>query len=911
MNRILSTARMLRSNIKVFESAQHLRRARLLYRLLTLTLLVAALISISMRNTRSEASANPQARNSDAFEWTAQWIWPSIRNISPHANQFIRFRKEFVVADVPTSAQIRVFADSRYHLYVNGILVARGPARAPLYWGYYDTIAVGRLLHPGKNVIAAEVRWLDAPMGWYREPPGAPNHGGLVCQLDYESPTGHHTVISDPTWTTSEDDSMIWGQPRINGSLPEVEVVRADHSQPDWTGEDFDDSHWFHAQVTTTQFGLSTPPAEPFSNLERRPMASPIEELMAPQSIVSYGLTSDDKTLHTAAGRRGTALMIPSTIANLGHFIATEPHNPSARLLDYDDILVGKPTEKTAVLLPHSAPAYVIFDMGREVDGYPQITIDAPANTVIDLGWSERLTDGHVDADQPGGNYVARYYARAGSQKWTLWGWHGLRYLEVRVSPSTVPIHLRADLLFSTADLSHDGSLHTSNPELNDLWQMGAYTWQLCTLDGVMDCPTREQREWVGDGELELLVNSVTDGNLDIARKFLLDVARDQRQDGAIPSVAASGVSDIWVIDDYMFSFVNVAHEYYFETGDRRFLALIYPNIVRIMQWFKRLQQPDGYLGKMPYWVFLDWSMPDKRGTSAILNALYMHALENAADLAQAMNNATTAADFERRASAIRQSWHHRYWNAERGLYMDTVDDGKQSEQTGQLVNADAVLFNLAPQRLVPAILSRITDPHLVKAQSLDSTTLQLVQPDGAIDYHRDIVQAQPYGMYFVLSALVKSGWDAEAVSTIEHFWGPMRAAGNGTFWEQFRQANGTSCHAWSATPTYILSRVLLGVKETAPGFQSMTIAPKPLDLKWANGTVPTPRGVVSVLWIMRSSPVASFSLHIDLPFASRTRIVLPEWQGHRPHRIVVNGNGAVEPLILAKPGKYDIEVGY
>ncbi|HEX8712512.1 MAG TPA: family 78 glycoside hydrolase catalytic domain [Terracidiphilus sp.] len=812
---------------------------------------------------------------------------------------------------MPSAARIAIFADSRYQLFVNGVLVGRGPARAPLYWGYYDSFSVRKLLHAGKNVIAVEVRWFGDSMAWYREPPGAPEHGGLLCQLDYFARSGHHVVASDASWKTSEDESELWGEPRINGALPEVEVVRADLGNPDWTGPDFDDSHWFRAHLTTTQFGLSGPPAEPFSNLELRPMAYPIERWIAPKTLVASGLTTGAKRTGLTGLRSGTAPIGSSVMADLGHVISTEPHDSAAHILRNGTDLLGRPSRGTATILPHAAPAYVILDMGKEVDGYPRLTLEAPKGTVVDLGWSERLTNGRVDADEPGGNYVARYYAREGLQHWTLWGWHGFRYVELRFSPSSVPVKFRLDVLFSTADLMHAGSLQTSNPELNELWRMGAYTWQLSALDSPMDTPTREQREWVGDGQLEMLVNSVADGNLDIFRKFLLDTARDQRQDGAIPSVVASGVSDTWVIDDYMLSFVDAAHEYYSETGDRPFLSSIYPNVVRTMQWFHRLQQPDGYLGKMPYWVFLDWSMPDTHGESAILNALYMHALENAADLAIIVGDRVSASEFKRRASVIRRGWNERYWNARRGLYVDAIANGKQSSHTGQLVNADAVLFGLAPKQRVASILARITNPALVKAQSLDSTTLKLVEPDGPIDYDRDIVQAQPYGMYFVLAALAKSGWGATAIQEIERFWGPMRAVGNGTFWEQFKQANGTSCHAWSATPTYILSRMLLGVDSTTPGFKTLTVAPHPSGLLWAKGAVPTARGTVRVAWKMRHGSSPAFDLQLDLPFNAQTRVVLPKWQGHAPRREIVDGRSVLGPVVIEHAGKHDVHADY
>lgn len=879
-----------------------------------LSLTCALAVLLVMGGSTLDAT-EPSVSSGAPVMWKANWVWSSLHNISTHSNQFVRFRKTFMVGSVPSSARVAIFADSRYQLFINGELVGRGPARAPIYYGYYDVFDITHLLHTGKNVVAAEVRWFNAPMAWYRQVPGAPNHGGLLCQIELGSGESAEVIASDETWKSSEDESMRWGQPTINGALPEVEVVRGELVEPHWARPEYDDTLWFPSERTKTQFGLSVPPAEPFSHLERRPMAYPSENRISPAQVVEAGITQerDYQPSFPASGRSGGSMPVLATdMVDFGKFVAQEPHDQQPAVLQNSVALTANDRRDLATLrVENGKTAYVILDMGREVAGYPEITVEAPKGVRIDLAWSERLVHQHVAADEPGGNYIARYFTRVGRQTWKLWGWHGFRFLELRFSNCSKPVSFRADVVFSTASLRHDGALETANEELNKLWQMGAYTWQLSTLDGTMDTPTREQREWVGDGEIQLLVNGVANGNVDIGRKFLLDAARDQRQDGAIPSVVAHGYADTWVIDDYMFSFVNAAHRYYFETGDQKLLEEIYPNIIRTMQWFRTLQQSDGYLGDMPYWVFLDWSNPDKQGVSSILNALYVHAQENAAELADTMGDERSAKWLRSDAGRIRNTWHKRFWNPARGLYVDATLDGKQSAHVGQLANADAVLFQLAPKELVSSILQRITDSRSLKTQSLDATTLQLVQAQD-INFSRDVIQAQTYGMYFVLEALIRNGMEEKALSEIERLWAPMREAGNGTFWEQFNQANGTSCHAWSASPTYILSSVLLGVQPTAPGYSALTIAPRPSGLAWARGKVPTPRGSIAVAWEARKRANGpSLFIHIELPFDTNARLVVPKLDGKIARSVRLDGTLISNGTVFEKAGTHSVEIDY
>jgi hypothetical protein len=857
------------------------------------------------------------APHADAVHWKANWIWPSIKTVPAHPNQFVQFRKTFMVNGPATSAHLAIFADSRYQLYVNDVLVGRGPAKAPVFWGYYDVFDVGAYLKPGKNVISAEVRWLDAPMGWYRVQPGNAGHGGLLCQLEIKDKSGEQAIVSDATWKAREDQSFRWGQPLINGALPEVEVVNGPSVDPDWTKANYDDSAWGAAEMTRAQFGQTSPPVEPFTHLQLRPMAYPLERTIAPAKLIDAGETeagpSTDAAADNASGSNLSASAVHS-LEHLGAFIAKEPHRSDPAILTDAAALVERKGTMATLNSHRETTSYAVLDFGKEVDGFPVVTLDAAAGTLVELAWSEVLTgDHHVAADRPGGNYVARYFTRAGRQTWKMWGWHGMRYLEVRVTGNSEPLKFRADLEFSTANLKRAGAFHSSDPLLDQMWEMGAYTLQLCSFDGTMDCPTREQREWVGDGEVELRVNDAVNRNPDLDRKFLLDVARDQRSDGAIPSVAASGQSETWVIADYMFSYIDAARWYYQQTGDRAFVNAMYPNIIRTINWFQAYRQQDGLLGQVPYWTFLGWESPNKDGESSILNALYTNALEESAELAILAGDTSIASALRKEAQEVRAAFNGKFWNAKRGLYVDAWKDGRQSDDVSQLGNATAVLYRFAPKDRIAAVLSKITEVRTLKSLNIDANTGELVPTTW--DATKYIRETQTYGGSFLLQALTKYGFEQQALDFIRRKWGPMAGTGNGTFWEQFTESAGTSCHAWSAAPTYILSQSILGVTATGPAYSSYEISPKLAGLSSAEGKVPTAKGVISVAWKLAhndQAQPATLEIHLDIPFAAQGKVVIPELQNYTVNKIALNGTTqSGRSISLNKAGKYRFEVTY
>lgn len=72
-------------------------------------------------------------------------------------NSYCMFRKSVVLSEMPQEGMLRIFADSRYMLWINGQYAARGPARSDPDFQYYDVIDIQPFLKKGKNTIAVLV----------------------------------------------------------------------------------------------------------------------------------------------------------------------------------------------------------------------------------------------------------------------------------------------------------------------------------------------------------------------------------------------------------------------------------------------------------------------------------------------------------------------------------------------------------------------------------------------------------------------------------------------------------------------------------------------------------------------------------------------------------------------------------
>ena len=84
-------------------------------------------------------------------------IWTEAAPTSEGEPIFVAFRKTFALAAQPKTAELRIFADLRYQLWVNGRYVVRGPVRFDPKAPQFDVLDIASYLQPGANTLAVMV----------------------------------------------------------------------------------------------------------------------------------------------------------------------------------------------------------------------------------------------------------------------------------------------------------------------------------------------------------------------------------------------------------------------------------------------------------------------------------------------------------------------------------------------------------------------------------------------------------------------------------------------------------------------------------------------------------------------------------------------------------------------------------
>ena len=174
-------------------------------------------------------------------DWAANYIWDA--SDGSEENVWMCFRKTVDVPEVPEDLTACISADSRYWLYINGVLVVfegsvkRGPTGTD---SYYDSVPIASYLKPGKNTIAALVWYWGKDTSYSNTDSGK---AGFLFEAG--------DIVSDQSWKVCRNAAyqQDTGASQPNYRLPESNIYYdARNEIGDWTSQDYNDSAWANAK---------------------------------------------------------------------------------------------------------------------------------------------------------------------------------------------------------------------------------------------------------------------------------------------------------------------------------------------------------------------------------------------------------------------------------------------------------------------------------------------------------------------------------------------------------------------------------------------------------------------------------------------------------------------------------------
>ena len=728
--------------------------------------------------------------------WKAQWI------TSPSAplrdSVVLHFRKLFDIPQSPEHFVVHVSADAQFVLFINQQEIGRGPARSDLAHWRYETYDLAKFLHAGKNEISATVwNFGVVPLAQITD------KTGFALQGDTSS---EEIVNTDNSWEVEEEKGIqtLPTPPDIEKSYYVAEPAEhIDASLFDWSWNNVASSHGQWQKPVAMGFASLRGAVLQNNNWQLVPDPLPPMQLEA-----------------TPAGRvvRTIGIQLPAGFP-------------------------GSPLE-----IPAHAKVTLLLDQAHLITAYPELTVTGGAQSTIRVTYAEALFDsrgqkgnrneiadkkivGIFDEFLPDGAQERRFMPLV----WRTW-----RYLQLDFSTADQPLYVdNLRCWFTAFPFEERARFSSDDPSLSPIWEIGWRTARLDAHDTYMDTPYYERMQYIGDTRIQALISYVVAQDDRLALQAIQAFNDSRVPDGLTRSRYPSSVTQM--IPTFSLLWIGMLHDFWMYRGDDEFVKEQIAGTRTVMDWFLDKQRPDGLLGKVPWWPFVDWGkdfafgMPpqDVNGGSSPITLQYIEALRYAAELESLFGDRIRAQRYRQAESRAAAAIRKLCWNDSYGLIADTPAQKHYSQHANIL----GVWLDVIPVEKQKDVLTKIlstSDPGFTTSGSVPEMTI-----------------ATYYFRFYLARALDHAGLGDRYLDLLKP-WRDMVAMGL-TTWAEQPEPTRSDAHAWSAHPNFDFLTIIAGIRPKTPGFSSVTIEPHLGHLSNVVSAVPTPRGTIDASF--RSSP--------------------------------------------------------
>jgi len=734
-----------------------------------------------------------------AGRWPAHWIIHDKKALPPFVAAF-RLRFDCAARD---TMRLHVSADERYELFLDGELVGRGPERGDPSNFFFDTYEM--TIGVGSHVLVARVWALGnyAPFAQMSVKPG------FLAAAEGK----WHTLLTTgiAPWQGKKLEGVKFhllqgfNEDKFTGAKETI-----DGAKFPWGFERGEGDGWTPASANA-EATVGIPESAETHRILCPSLISPLIE----SPIVGSRLRHAERT------RRSS---FPAAIKK-------QYHNDSDASA-WQQMLEGG----AAVAIQPGERRRVLIDLNCYTTAYYRVIISGGRKGSVRFRWAESLfLEPGTACFQPKGNrdeIEGKFFegpydeffpdggpARCYGPLWLRVG----RYLEVICHAASEPLFIeKIKITESRYPLEMESSFACSDPALNALVPILHRTLQMSAHESFTDCPYYEQLSYIGDSALESLVTFATSRDVALPRKALELFASSQRSNGFL----APRYPCRWpqTIPPFSLIWILMLRNYALWQPERSVVVALLPTARRILDAAFSLMRPDGLMGTLPAWAFLDWvpqwkngvAPAEKNGAGASQNLLLAGVCRAAAWLETFFGEANMALRYERRAKEIGRQAVSRFQNPATGLFSETGRGGSVSDHAQALA-------------ILSGSLSATASGNLAKRWK--------AQPAKA--------QATIYFSHYVFEAAHVVG-DPHFLETRLPLWLGLEKSGFKTA-PEMPEPTRSDCHGWSSHPLYHYFATIAGIRPSAPGFSKVAVRPVLGKLEWIKAQMIHPRGCIGI----------------------------------------------------------------
>lgn len=534
-------------------------------------------------------------------------------------------------------------------------------------------------------------------------------------------------------------------------------------------------------------------------------------------------------------------------------------------------------------------------DFGKEIVGGISLNLFnwklRPTEIVLRYG-EELNEDGTVKYQMRTGNiYEEKWTFARGRQAYENIGLKTFRYLDIYTRGISISKKDIKGIALRQAFDDKESSFFSSEPLLNQLYELTKYTIKATNQNLYVDSQSRERGAYEGDVWINMLAAYAFEDDYTLPRISSEYLYANRTWPAEYPMY---GIMCAW--QDYMYTGnKDSLVENYTFLKSHIDAVVIDPMIGLVKNSYDEI----GYNRPL-----VDWPETERAGYAyddatynTVLNAVICEAFNRMADIAQLVGDSEGAETYKEAGQNLKEAMICYLYNKEFGAFSDGLDsDYQRIEHYTQHATAYALYASIYDEPV------------------MENSMIEYLKKDGTI-------KMSVFGAYFLLQGLYDHNAGNYATELLlendpknQHTWAHMlykeKATITAEAWSSEIKDNMTYSHPWGASPAAFITRGIFGIKPTEPGFSSFEIKLQPGTIERASIKVPTIKGSIEISYNLGKTS----TIKVTIPSNTNSVIMIPEELGNTG-QITVNEKAMafnrIENYLLYKlePGVYIINI--
>ncbi|MEH7118779.1 family 78 glycoside hydrolase catalytic domain [Neobacillus vireti] len=514
-----------------------------------------------------------------------------------------------------------------------------------------------------------------------------------------------------------------------------------------------------------------------------------------------------------------------------------------------------------------------VLDMGQNMVGWIQFKTNAPKGAEIVLQYAELLQEGNFYQENLRTAKAEFRYISNGEESIVRphFTFYGFRYVKVSGWNGEVnKDDFTGCVLYSDMDIT--GSIETSNPLVNKLFQNALWGQKGNFLDVPTDCPQRDERMgWTGDAQVFSGTAAFNMDTYAFFSKYGYDLSQEQSGlDGMVPMVVPmatvkGGGSSAWGE-----AATVIPWNVYLYYGDK---AILEQQFDSMKGWVDFIKRADDASGARRLWTtgfhFGDWLALDGEDpnspmggteTAFISSAYYCYSSMIVAKAAKVLGKEEIAKEYKQLSNEVRAAIQAEYFTSTGRLAL--------TNQTALVV---ALFMDLVPEehrnRLANDLRARLKkDKNHLKTGFVGTPYLcRVLSENGNNDLAYTLLLNKDYPSWLYAVTM--------GATTIWERWNSVLPDGkiSGT------DMNSLNHYAYGSIVEWMYRNVAgINPVEEKPGFRHVRLAPQPdYRLKFAKASLDSAAGLYESQWELTEEGELKFIFVI--PFNATATVELPD----------------------------------